>query len=248
MRSARRRNRSRQYPGGLPGRLAAMRASAGVSILWNSPLGPLRLDIAKAFKKEAYDDEQLSASAPPPGSRLVLAGRLQDRRAHTDATLGSRRRMRRRGGLCRLLPRWLRWSIRGSSRGPRRSARASWRRRLGAKLAAGADPERPHPRRQAARRGRPRPRLRSSTTASICRQLAATAGRGLPDRARLCRARAGGHGGAGHGSALPRLRDGAAALLSGRHAAQGGHGGRRRAAGAPHRAARGGRDQSSRAR
>ena len=29
------------------------------SILWNSPLGPLRLDIAKAFMKEKFDDEQL---------------------------------------------------------------------------------------------------------------------------------------------------------------------------------------------
>ena len=38
---------------------SAVRASAGVSIIWNSPLGPLRLDIAKALKKESYDDEQL---------------------------------------------------------------------------------------------------------------------------------------------------------------------------------------------
>jgi outer membrane protein insertion porin family len=30
-----------------------------VSLIWNSPLGPLRLDIAKAFQKEAYDAEQL---------------------------------------------------------------------------------------------------------------------------------------------------------------------------------------------
>jgi outer membrane protein insertion porin family len=37
----------------------AIRASAGFSILWNSPLGPLRLDIAKAFLKQDYDDEQL---------------------------------------------------------------------------------------------------------------------------------------------------------------------------------------------
>jgi outer membrane protein insertion porin family len=37
----------------------AIRASAGFGILWNSPLGPLRLDIAKPFKKEPYDDEQL---------------------------------------------------------------------------------------------------------------------------------------------------------------------------------------------
>ena len=28
-------------------------------MLWNSPLGPLRLDIAKASSKRSYDDEQL---------------------------------------------------------------------------------------------------------------------------------------------------------------------------------------------
>ncbi len=44
----------------LPGRLQlAIRASVGFGILWNSPLGPLRLDIAKAILKEDYDKEQL---------------------------------------------------------------------------------------------------------------------------------------------------------------------------------------------
>jgi outer membrane protein insertion porin family len=38
---------------------SSIRASAGFSILWNSPLGPLRLDIAKAFLKKDFDDEQL---------------------------------------------------------------------------------------------------------------------------------------------------------------------------------------------
>ena len=38
---------------------SSVRASAGVSLLWNSPMGPLRLDIAKALKKESYDTEQL---------------------------------------------------------------------------------------------------------------------------------------------------------------------------------------------
>jgi outer membrane protein insertion porin family len=38
---------------------SSIRASAGVSLIWDSPLGPLRLDIAKAFMKEAYDKEQL---------------------------------------------------------------------------------------------------------------------------------------------------------------------------------------------
>ena len=38
---------------------SAIRASLGGSILWNSPLGPLRLDIAKAILKQDYDKEQL---------------------------------------------------------------------------------------------------------------------------------------------------------------------------------------------
>src|SRR5690606_31892010 len=38
---------------------AGTRASAGFSIMWNSPLGPLRLDIAKALLKEDHDEEQL---------------------------------------------------------------------------------------------------------------------------------------------------------------------------------------------
>ncbi len=38
---------------------SSIRASVGASLLWNSPLGPLRLDIAKALKKEDYDKTQL---------------------------------------------------------------------------------------------------------------------------------------------------------------------------------------------
>ncbi len=38
---------------------ASIRASVGASLLWNSPLGPLRLDIAKALKKEVEDKTQL---------------------------------------------------------------------------------------------------------------------------------------------------------------------------------------------
>jgi outer membrane protein insertion porin family len=38
---------------------SSIRASAGFSIMWNSPLGPLRLDIAKAFLKKDFDEEQL---------------------------------------------------------------------------------------------------------------------------------------------------------------------------------------------
>jgi outer membrane protein insertion porin family len=37
---------------------SAIRSSIGVSLIWNSPLGPLRLDLAKAITKEKYDDEQ----------------------------------------------------------------------------------------------------------------------------------------------------------------------------------------------
>jgi outer membrane protein insertion porin family len=38
---------------------AAVRASAGFSLIWNSPLGPLRLDIAKPFLQQKYDVDQL---------------------------------------------------------------------------------------------------------------------------------------------------------------------------------------------
>ncbi len=38
---------------------ASIRSSVGASLLWNSPLGPLRLDVAKALTKEDYDRTQL---------------------------------------------------------------------------------------------------------------------------------------------------------------------------------------------
>jgi outer membrane protein insertion porin family len=38
---------------------SAVRASVGVGILWNSPLGPLRLDIAKPLLKQPYDVDQI---------------------------------------------------------------------------------------------------------------------------------------------------------------------------------------------
>jgi outer membrane protein insertion porin family len=38
---------------------SSIRASVGASLLWNSPLGPLRLDYAKALQKEAYDKTQV---------------------------------------------------------------------------------------------------------------------------------------------------------------------------------------------
>ena len=37
----------------------SIRTSVGVSLIWESPLGPLRFDFAKAINKEAYDDEQV---------------------------------------------------------------------------------------------------------------------------------------------------------------------------------------------
>ena len=37
---------------------ASVRASLGVSIMWSSPLGPLRLDFAWPIKKESYDETQ----------------------------------------------------------------------------------------------------------------------------------------------------------------------------------------------
>ena len=38
---------------------ASIRVSAGTSLLWNSPLGPLRADFGFAIMKENYDKEQL---------------------------------------------------------------------------------------------------------------------------------------------------------------------------------------------
>jgi outer membrane protein insertion porin family len=38
---------------------SAVRASAGVSLIWNSPMGPLRLDVGKPLIKQPYDVDQL---------------------------------------------------------------------------------------------------------------------------------------------------------------------------------------------
>lgn len=38
---------------------STIRASVGGSILWQSPVGPLRLDVAKTLSKEKYDEEQM---------------------------------------------------------------------------------------------------------------------------------------------------------------------------------------------
>jgi outer membrane protein insertion porin family len=37
---------------------APIRASAGVGLLWDSPLGPIRFDFAFPFMKESYDRTQ----------------------------------------------------------------------------------------------------------------------------------------------------------------------------------------------
>ena len=37
----------------------ALRASYGVGVLWKSPFGPIRLDFAKAFKKQDYDETEV---------------------------------------------------------------------------------------------------------------------------------------------------------------------------------------------
>ncbi|MEH6728069.1 MAG: BamA/TamA family outer membrane protein, partial [Hyphomicrobiales bacterium] len=37
---------------------ASIRSSVGASILWQSPFGPLRADIAQTITKEDYDEEQ----------------------------------------------------------------------------------------------------------------------------------------------------------------------------------------------
>ncbi len=37
---------------------SSVRSSVGGSILWNSPVGPIRMDFAQALSKESYDKEQ----------------------------------------------------------------------------------------------------------------------------------------------------------------------------------------------
>jgi outer membrane protein insertion porin family len=38
---------------------SAIRSSVGGSIMWASPVGPIRMDLAKVLSKESYDDEQM---------------------------------------------------------------------------------------------------------------------------------------------------------------------------------------------
>jgi outer membrane protein insertion porin family len=37
---------------------SSIRSSVGASIMWQSPVGPIRMDFAKAISKESYDEEQ----------------------------------------------------------------------------------------------------------------------------------------------------------------------------------------------
>ena len=37
---------------------SSIRSSVGASIMWNSPVGPIRMDFAKALTKEKFDEEQ----------------------------------------------------------------------------------------------------------------------------------------------------------------------------------------------
>jgi outer membrane protein insertion porin family len=37
---------------------SAIRSSVGASLMWASPVGPIRMDFAKVLTKQSYDDEQ----------------------------------------------------------------------------------------------------------------------------------------------------------------------------------------------
>ena len=37
---------------------SAIRSSVGASLMWNSPVGPIRMDFAKVLTKESYDKTQ----------------------------------------------------------------------------------------------------------------------------------------------------------------------------------------------
>ncbi len=51
-------DRAKQIPGLDYADDSSIRSSVGASILWNSPVGPLRVDFAKVLTKENYDEEQ----------------------------------------------------------------------------------------------------------------------------------------------------------------------------------------------
>ena len=37
---------------------SGIRSSVGASLMWQSPVGPIRMDFAKVLSKQSYDDEQ----------------------------------------------------------------------------------------------------------------------------------------------------------------------------------------------
>jgi outer membrane protein insertion porin family len=43
----------------IPSDSSAIRASAGVGIIWDSPFGPLRFDLAFPYMKQSYDRTQV---------------------------------------------------------------------------------------------------------------------------------------------------------------------------------------------
>ena len=67
--AVRRGRRRQEHAGGLAGMStirpavcladdSTIRSSVGASIMWDSPVGPMRMDFAKVLTKETYDDEQ----------------------------------------------------------------------------------------------------------------------------------------------------------------------------------------------
>ena len=38
---------------------STIRSSVGASLMWASPVGPIRMDLAKVLSKESFDDEQM---------------------------------------------------------------------------------------------------------------------------------------------------------------------------------------------
>nr|WP_183242001.1 BamA/TamA family outer membrane protein [Bradyrhizobium sp. cir1] len=53
-----------------------VRSSVGVSLIWASPFGPLRLDYATPLTKGKYDTSRSSGSGEGPRSEASVRGRL----------------------------------------------------------------------------------------------------------------------------------------------------------------------------
>ena len=67
---------------------SAIRSSVGASLMWNSPVGPLRMDFAKVLTKETYDQSSSSASARRQSSDVP--GPSAKRGARIGSTAGRR--------------------------------------------------------------------------------------------------------------------------------------------------------------